>query len=854
VDGCGEGEDIKMMRYVRAGTVLLALAVGLTIVTSTQARAQPSTNVAAEAVLELVVGGIAGVPVDALAVVLNATVTNPAAAGFVTVWPCGAERPVASNLNYAKDQTVPNLVIAKLGSAGKVCFYSQQATDLVVDVAGFFPAGSGYVAQVNPQRAIDTRGKSRVGGTVIQEVAVAGVYGVPATAAGVALNVTITGATNDGFATIFPCGQPTPTTSSVNYAKGQDVPNFVLAKPGLSGKVCVFSSAPADVIVDVSGYFEADTGFTATAAPVRFLDSRETTRVEAGTTKELIVAGDKGIPANAKGIALNVTAVGASADGFMTVYPCGEPVPLASNLNYTKARDIANSVLAKPGVGGMVCFYTDKSIDIVADVAGYFGADSLSPLPNPTRILDTRAPSVIPPAAPYAIPRAGVPTVSCKTTLTQRDEIIDVGDGRPTLATAWMPTAMLAVNTGRIRDLVTWADRSTVSSTPLGSQATGLVGLTTGTSKASVGARGWGDYFLVTPSLLLWFDFTARTDYRTPNGGGGQIRGIWPLQIDASGLLNFKHIRNAFNWAPNELLPGANAAGIQGSGLSTFITNQAQDNGVTFNLENDPSATLTEHRPIALAETGSGTLHDEGFYIRVDGRFAAAVPAGTVPTDAFLVGVAPTTGRVSARTTFRVAACNASIVQQTTIANSTSSPVGPVNQVLLASNQLGVLNGGIRTANVLSFTRTEPATCVAETRDLNNTSGCITSAQDYTALPNNIRGNRPEVEFLSKPHRSVAPPIVQLSPAPQGAAGSTLTANALNGILSIGVIYDTHSLINSLVVALDAELFNAEYWRTADGRLQIADRTLPAGITLSGSDFFLAPSSVMSTELALGFS
>ncbi len=87
---------------------------------------------------------------------------------------------------------------------------------------------------------------------------------------------------------------------------------------------------------------------------------------------------------------MNVTAVGASADGFMTVYPCGEPVPLASNPNYAKGRDIANSVLAKPGVGGKVCFFSDKAVDIVVDVSGYFGAESgFGPI-TPIRDVDTR--------------------------------------------------------------------------------------------------------------------------------------------------------------------------------------------------------------------------------------------------------------------------------------------------------------------------------------------------------------------------------------------------------------------------------------------------------------------------------
>jgi hypothetical protein len=337
-----------------------------------------------------VAGGNTGLPADTAGVALNITVAGAKAAGYLTVFPCGQPTPQSSNLNYNANGVVPNLVIASPGTNGDVCFFNSAALDLIIDVAGFFPAGSGYVAQAIPQRAADTRGKAKVGGGAIQEVPVAGVYGVPNDAAGVALNVTITGATSDGFATVFPCGQQTPQASNVNYVKGQDTPNFVIAKPGTGGKVCVFSSAPADVIVDVSGYFAAGTGFTPTAAPVRFLDSRSTTRIAAGTSKELLVAGDKGIPADAKAMAMNVTAVGASADGFMTVYPCGEPVPVASNLNYTKGRDIANSVLAKPGVGGKVCFYSDKAVDIVVDVSGYFGATS-SFLPiTPDRALDTR--------------------------------------------------------------------------------------------------------------------------------------------------------------------------------------------------------------------------------------------------------------------------------------------------------------------------------------------------------------------------------------------------------------------------------------------------------------------------------
>ena len=96
--------------------------------------------VSAGGVVELAVAGRAGVPGDASAVVLNVAVTGTQGAGFVTVFPCGSPRPNAANLNYVVGQTVPNAVVAKIGTGGKVCLFTLAGTDLVVDVNGYFPA------------------------------------------------------------------------------------------------------------------------------------------------------------------------------------------------------------------------------------------------------------------------------------------------------------------------------------------------------------------------------------------------------------------------------------------------------------------------------------------------------------------------------------------------------------------------------------------------------------------------------------------------------------------------------------------------------------------------------------------
>ena len=65
---------------------------------------------------------------------------NTVAAGFLTVFPCGAQRPTASDVNYVARDVVPNLTITKLGAGGAICVYAHQPTDVIVDLAGWFPA------------------------------------------------------------------------------------------------------------------------------------------------------------------------------------------------------------------------------------------------------------------------------------------------------------------------------------------------------------------------------------------------------------------------------------------------------------------------------------------------------------------------------------------------------------------------------------------------------------------------------------------------------------------------------------------------------------------------------------------
>jgi hypothetical protein len=86
-------------------------------------------------------------------------------------------------------------------------------------------------------------------------VQVGGVVGVPTGAVAAVLNVTANETDRAGFATVFPCGTPPPDVSNLNFTKGETIANAVTVTIGAGGKVCVFSDATIDLIVDLDGIY-----------------------------------------------------------------------------------------------------------------------------------------------------------------------------------------------------------------------------------------------------------------------------------------------------------------------------------------------------------------------------------------------------------------------------------------------------------------------------------------------------------------------------------------------------------------------------------------------------------------------
>jgi uncharacterized protein (DUF1501 family) len=216
--------------------------------------------------IEVQVGGQAGVPADATAVVLNLTATEPDAAGYLRLTPSGQPIAATSNVNFGVGDTVPNLAIVRLGDGGRVQLDGAGAGKHAVgDVFGYFGGaaaddGARLVA-VSPRRLLDTR--NGTGAPVAQigpgspvTVTVAGRGGVPAEATAVVLNVAATNVAGASYVTVWPAGEEMPGTSNLNLLPGQTLANLVICRLGAGGALTLGNKlASCDVLADVTAYF-----------------------------------------------------------------------------------------------------------------------------------------------------------------------------------------------------------------------------------------------------------------------------------------------------------------------------------------------------------------------------------------------------------------------------------------------------------------------------------------------------------------------------------------------------------------------------------------------------------------------
>ncbi|HET7721760.1 MAG TPA: hypothetical protein VFK43_17455 [Acidimicrobiales bacterium] len=352
----------------------------------------PAAKVGPDQTIELQVAGRGGIPATGVAAVaLNLTVTEPTAVGFVTAYPAGEPRPLASNTNFAAGQTVATAAMVKLGAGGRIALVnSHGSSHLVADVTGWHATaratGSTYTP-VTPTRVLDTRlGQPLApGGTVTVPINEA-----PPGVTAVALNVTGTQPTAGTFLTVYPAAEAQPPTSTLNLVPDQTRANFVAVKVSNNAVKIYNLSGTTHVVVDLLGYWATfSSGRMQAMSPTRVLDTRiglgvpdaplakEATAVLQlpGTTTPLSgPLGPSSIPVGkATAVVLTVTVTEPASDGWLVVFPGNAGLPLASNVNYTAGATVPNLVVVPLDDLGRVKIYSSGGpVEVIVDVVGWF--------------------------------------------------------------------------------------------------------------------------------------------------------------------------------------------------------------------------------------------------------------------------------------------------------------------------------------------------------------------------------------------------------------------------------------------------------------------------------------------------
>jgi Phosphate-induced protein 1 conserved region len=203
--------------------------------------------------------GPCNLPATAQAYSMNFTAVPQGPLGFLTTWPAGQTQPLVSTLNANTGAVTANSAIVPAGTNGDISVFVTNNADLVIDVNGYFaPPGTGGLSfyGLAPCRVLDTR-NSASGGPFTNAIDVSVVLsgcGAPPTAQSFVFNATVVPPGSLGFLTLWPQGTTQPLVSTLNAVDGSITSNLAIV-PTSNGQISSFASNPAQLILDISGYF-----------------------------------------------------------------------------------------------------------------------------------------------------------------------------------------------------------------------------------------------------------------------------------------------------------------------------------------------------------------------------------------------------------------------------------------------------------------------------------------------------------------------------------------------------------------------------------------------------------------------
>jgi hypothetical protein len=348
------------------------------------------------------IAGRLGIPNAAVAITGNLTVTGQQQAGYASLTRTPDPNPATSTINFPLGDNRANNLTSPLNTNGSVSItYKAGAgkqAHFILDVTGYFrnDVSGQTFKDLAPVRVLDSRaGTGNIGLTgpipanANREFDVAGVLTVPANAVAVTGNLTVTGQTGAGFVTLSSSPPPAnPSTSTINFPIGDTRANGVTIKLSSNGTIFAVYKAPpgksTQLIFDVTGYYVADLSGARFVAisPGRRMDTRFPAPQEglsgpflANTARTLVIEPYQGVPANASAITGNLTVVGQSRAGYVSMTQTATNTPTTSTINFPLGDTRANGVtgpLSGPGSVGLVYKSSGGQTHLILDITGYF--------------------------------------------------------------------------------------------------------------------------------------------------------------------------------------------------------------------------------------------------------------------------------------------------------------------------------------------------------------------------------------------------------------------------------------------------------------------------------------------------
>ncbi len=324
------------------------------------------------------------IPATAVAYSLNVTVIPDAALNYLTLWPSGQTQPIVSTLN-SDGRVKANAAITPAGSNGGVDVFTYDATQVILDIDGYFvPAGTASALSfypVTPCRIADTRNATGplgapyvAAGSTRNIPVLSAACGIPGGAQAYSVNVTAIPHTALNYLTSWPAGQAQPLVSTLNATTGEVTANAAIVPAGSGGNISFFASDDIDLVLDVNGYFAAPAsgGLSLyTLLPCRVLDTRSSSGAFNGLLAVAVGASACAPPGTAQGYVLNATVLPPGPLNYLTLWPDGQTQPVVSTLNAADGAITSNMAIV-PTTDESIDAFSYNPTQLILDLSSYF--------------------------------------------------------------------------------------------------------------------------------------------------------------------------------------------------------------------------------------------------------------------------------------------------------------------------------------------------------------------------------------------------------------------------------------------------------------------------------------------------